>query len=202
MGFNIEDGTGQGYLAEVDSLNRLRTFSITEPDVDAASEEGNSYNFNTGIINLTSANKSAVFYIKNNGDDSLVIPTLFYLIGNSTGGSGDVIVTVLRNPTAGTIISNATAMEMNGVNRNFGSSKSLTVDSYKGQEGTTFTDGDKVIESILNQTPTRAAISVGAIVLPKGTSIGIDITPAAGNTSVDVEFAAASYVRSTVNDGA
>jgi hypothetical protein len=196
MGFNIEDGTGQGYLAKVDSLNRIRTFSIIEPDVDAASELGNSYNFNTGIINLTSANKSAVFYVKNNGDNQLVVPTLFYLLGNSTGGSGDVLITVLRNPTAGTIISGASDMEMNGVNRNFGSSKGLTVDAYKGQEGSTFTDGDKVIESIFNQTPTRAAISVGAIVLPKGSSIGIDITPAAGNTSLDVEFAAAVYVRS------
>ena len=196
MGFNIEDGTGQGYLAKVDSLNRIRTFSITEPDVDAASELGNSYNFNTGIINLTSANKSAVFYIKNNGDNPLVFPTLFYLLGNSTGGTGDVLITVLRNPSAGTIISGATDMEMNGVNRNFGSSKGLTVDAYKGQEGSTFTDGEKVVESIFNQSPTRAAISVGAIVLPKGSSIGIDITPAAGNTSLDVEFAAAAYVRS------
>lgn len=198
MGFEIEDGTGAGYLAAVDSLNRLRTFAVSEPDVDAASDRGESYNFNTGIINLTSANKSAVFYLKNNGSLPIVVPTLFYLFGNSNVSGVDVLVTVLRNPTAGTIISGATDMEMPGVNRNFGSSQGLTTDAYKGAEGLTFTNGEKVVESIFNQSPTRAAISVGAIVLPKGTSLGIEITPGTGNTSVDVEFAAAVYLRSTI----
>ena len=197
MGLQIQDGSGNSYLASVDVNNRLRTFAITEPDVDNASELGNSYNYNTGVISLTSSNTSAVFYIKNNDDTAIIVPTLFYLLGNSTGGSGDVLITVLRNPTTGTIIDNAVDMEMAGVNRNFGSSKSLLTDSYKGAEGTTFTNGDKVIESIFNQSPTRAAISVGAVVVPKGSSIGIEITPAAGNTSLDVEFAASVYIRST-----
>ena len=30
MGFEITDGGGKGYSAEVDSENRLRTFSIAE----------------------------------------------------------------------------------------------------------------------------------------------------------------------------
>lgn len=196
MGFEIIDGVGAGYTAAVDSENRLRVFSISEPEVDNASELGNSYNFNTGIINLTSASKSAVFYLKNNGDNDIIISTLFYLLGNSTGGSGDVLITVLRNPTTGTIVSGAVNMEMNGVNRNFGSSKTLTVDAYKGAEANTFTDGVKVIESIFDQSPSRVSITVGAIMLPKGSSIGIDITPATSNTNLDVEFACSVYTRS------
>lgn len=195
MGFEITDGGGKGYSAEVDSENRLRVFSISEQEVYNASSLGNSYNFNTGVINLTSANKSAVFYIKNNGDSDLIITQLFYLIGNSTAGTGDVLVTVLRNPTTGTIISNAVAMEMDGVNRNFGSSKNLTTDSYKGAEASTFTNGDKIIESIIDQSPTRVAVEVGGLVIPRGTSIGIDITPATSNSSLDVEFAASVYIR-------
>ena len=195
MGFEITDGGGKGYSAEVDSENRLRVFSIAEPEVFNASSLGNSYNFNTGVINLTSASKSAVFYIKNNGDSDLITTQLFYLIGNSTAGTGDVLVTVLRNPTTGTIISNAVAMEMDGVNRNFGSSKSLTTDSYKGAEASTFTNGDKIIESIIDQSPTRVTVEVGGLVIPRGTSIGIDITPATSNSSLDVEFAASVYIR-------
>ena len=195
MGFEITDGGGKGYSAEVDSENRLRVFSIAEPEVFNASSLGNSYNFNTGVINLTSASKSAVFYIKNNGDSDLIITQLFYLIGNSTAGTGDVLVTVLRNPTTGTIISNAVAMEMDGVNRNFGSSKNLTTDSYKGAEASTFTNGDKIIESIIDQSPTRVSVEVGGLVVPRGTSIGIDITPATSNSSLDVEFAASVYIR-------
>ena len=195
MGFEITDGGGKGYSAEVDSENRLRVFSIAEPEVFNASSLGNSYNFNTGVINLTSASKSAVFYIKNNGDSDLIITQLFYLIGNSTAGTGDVLVTVLRNPTTGTIISNAVAMEMDGVNRNFGSSKNLTTDSYKGAEASTFTNGDKIIESIIDQSPTRVSVELGGLVIPRGTSIGIDITPATSNSSLDVEFAASVYIR-------
>tara|TARA_R110000822_G_C15307967_1_gene492577 strand:+ start:975 stop:1562 length:588 start_codon:yes stop_codon:yes gene_type:complete len=195
MGFEITDGGGKGYSAEVDSENRLRVFSISEQEVFNASSLGNSYNFNTGVINLTSASKSAVFYIKNNGDSDLIITQLFYLIGNSTAGTGDVLITVLRNPTTGTIISNAVAMEMDGVNRNFGSSKILTTDSYKGAEASTFTNGDKIIESIIDQSPTRITVEVGGLVIPRGTSIGIDITPATSNSSLDVEFAASVYIR-------
>lgn len=195
MGFQIQDGTGTNYKLKVDEKNRIRTFSVTEDESANASIEGDSYNANTGVITLTTSNKSAVFYIKNNGDDDLIIDTLFYLIGNSTGGTGDVLITVLRNPTTGTIIDNAVDMEMAGVNRNFGSSKTLTADFYKGDEGNTFTNGVKVIESIFNQSPTRSALSVGALVIPKGSSIGVDMTPATGNTNLDVEFAASIYLR-------
>lgn len=191
----ILDGTGDGYLVKVTSENRLLTDSVTLSQSSNSSFTGDSYNVNTGVINLTSANKSAVFYMKNNeGEKNMVIDALFYLIGNSTGGSGDMLITVLRNPTAGTIIDGASDMEMAGVNRNFGSAKTITGNFYKGAEGNTFTNGDKVIESIFNQSATRAAINVGAIILTPGSSIGIDITPATSNTSLDVEFAASIYL--------
>lgn len=191
----ITDGTGKGYQGKIGSDNRFWTDSITRPQSQSASLSGNSFNINTGVINLTSANKSAVLYVKNNGLNDVVIEGIFYLIGNSTGGSGDMLITVLRNPTAGTIISNASDVELKAVNRNFGSPNIPTIDAYKGAEGNTFTDGDKVIESIFNQSPTRAYIDAGYIILPKGASIGFEITPATGNTSLDVEFALASYLR-------
>lgn len=188
----LKDGTGTCYQAKIDAENRLFVNSVQRDHSEDASLFGNSYNINTGIINLTNANKSAVLYVKNTGTKRLFIQSIFYLLGNSTGGSGDVLVTVLRNPTAGTIVDNATAVEMN-VNRNFGSSNSLDALAYKGAQGYTFTDGTKVIESIFNQSPTRAALSVGTIVLTQGTSIGIEVTPATGNTSWDTEWALSIY---------
>ena len=195
MGFEITDGGGKGYSAEVDSENRLRVFSISEQEVDNASSLGNSYNFNTGVINLTSDSKSAVLYIKNNGDPDLVLTHLSYSMGNSTGGTGDVLVTVLRNPTTGTIISNAVDMEVGGVNRNFGSSKSLTTDSYKGAEASTFTNGVKITDTIINQAPIRVAIELNGISIPKGSSIGIDITPATSNSNVNIVLDASIFIR-------
>jgi hypothetical protein len=191
----IQDGTGNAYIAKVNSSNRLSTESITLEKSANASFTGDSYNINTGVITLTSASKSAVFYMKNNETTKdLVIDTLVYLIGNSTGGTGDMLITVLRNPTTGTIISSPVTMEIPGVNRNFSSSKTITGDFLVGAEAKTITDGDKVIESIFNQSATRAAIGVGAIILSPGTSIGIEMTPATSNTNVDVEFAASVFL--------
>lgn len=190
----IQDGAGKGYSAKVDSSQRLHVDSVTFGRSEIEVELGNGYNINTGVLNLTTAGKSAVLYFKNNEVDPIVITNLFYLIGNSTGGSGDVLITVLRNPTTGTIVSDATNAEMAGVNRNFGSSQTLSANIYKGGEGKTFTNGDKIIETILNQSPRREILSVGDIVLPQGTSIGFDITPATGNTSLDVEFAMSVFL--------
>lgn len=195
MAEKIEDNTGNSFGLKVDSKNRASTFAVTQGEESNAAIDGNSYNINTGIVNLTSANKTAVVYVKNNGDNDLVIPAIFYLIGNSTGGSGDMVWTVLRNPTAGTIVSGATTVEMPGVNRNFGSSKTLTADIFVGVESETLTNGDKLIESIINQSATRAALGVGSIIIPKGSSIGVDVTPATGNTSVNIEIAFSIYER-------
>jgi hypothetical protein len=190
----IQDGTGSGNLAKVGSDNRLYTSTVNTESEEYASENGLAYNLNTGIITLTNATKTPVFYLKNNEDYDLIIGTLFYMTGASTGGSGNVLVEVIRNPTAGTIVSNATPVEMN-VNRNFGSSRSLSVSAYKGATGNTLTDGAKFIESILSTATQRVPVSVGAVVIPKGSSIAIQITPSTGNTSMAVEFGVSCYLK-------
>lgn len=189
----IKDGTGTGNAVRIDSSNRLHTNSVTVAANQNAVDSGKGFNINTGTISLTSANKSAVLYFKNTGTVSLHIHKLFYLVGNTTGGSGDILITVLRNPTAGTIVSGATNVEMNS-NRNYGSAAVLTADAYTGAEGTTFTDGTKSVESIFNASPFRAALDIGSIQLQPGNSIGIDFTPSAGTTALDVQFALEVFI--------
>jgi hypothetical protein len=196
----IQDGSGKGFSGKVDSSLRLHVDSVTFGRSEIEVELGNGYNINTGVINLTTANKSAVLYFKNNESDPIVVTSLFYMMGNSTSGSGDVLISLLRNPTTGTIISNATNAEMAGINRNFGSSKTLSANIYKGAEGNTFANGDKIIETILNQAPKREVLAVGDIVLTKGTSIGLEITPASGNTSLNVEFAMSLFLDTLAED--
>lgn len=189
----IQDGTGKGYLAKVDSDNRLYTKAITSTEQEHESSNGLAYNINTGIITLTNATKTPVLYLKNNEEFDLVIDTVLYMTGASTGGSGNVLVEIVRNPTAGTIVSGASDVEMN-VNRNFGSTRSLSVNAYKGATGNTLTDGVKFIESILSTATQRVAVSVGAVIIPKGSSIAIQITPPTGNTSMATEWAISCYL--------
>jgi hypothetical protein len=195
----IQDGTGSGKLAKVDSDNRLHVRSVTTTSEESASLKGLDFNLNTGIITLTNATKTPVFYLKNNEDYDLVIGTLFYTTGESTGGSGNILVEVIRNPTAGTIVSNATPIEMNA-NRNFGSSRSLSVSAYKGATGNTLTDGIKFVESISSTATQRVPVVGGAVIIPKGSSIAIQITPSTGNTSMAVEIGVSCYLKEVTND--
>jgi hypothetical protein len=184
----IEDGKGSGKLAHVDSSQRLTTFATTESEQAFESFNGNAYNINTGAVTLTTAGESAVFYMKNTSTNTWVTETLFYLLGNSTSGTGDMDVTVERNPTGGTIVTNAVAVDINA-NRNFGSSNTLTGDFYKGVEGDTLTGGTDAVFSIFGSYPARAAIDVGTIIMPPGSSIGVLVDCPASNTSQRVAVA-------------
>ena len=190
----IQDGTGRGYVVKVDENNRLHTDTVSTPSEQNAATNGLSFNINTGIITLTNAStKNAVMYVKNNEDYDLVVVLMLLQTGASTGGSGNILVDVLRNPTTGTIVSGATSVEINQ-NKNFGSSRTLDATAYVGATGLTFTNGSKIFESILATTTQRIPIETGGIVIPKGSSIGINITTSAGNSSMACEFALSCYL--------
>ena len=181
----IEDGTGDGFQAKVNSRKQILAEAVSSTIVEDASANGNSYNVNTGTITLTSDSKSAILYLKNNGDNDLTISQIGYLFCNSTNGAGDASAEVIKNPKAGTLISTATVVDINQ-NKNFGSSSTITVDAYKGAEASTITDGDLSYLSLFKALGAYT-INTGSIVLPKGSSIGINVTPQAGNTSMSIQ---------------
>ena len=191
MEVSIKSGR-TGEVAVVDSNGRILVEAVTLPVGFYETEVGAAFNINTDTITLTTANQSACIYVKNNETEDLVIENLIYILGNSTGGTGDLRIEVLRNPTAGTIVSTATAVPIIE-NRNFGSSKVLNVTAYKGTEGATFTDGTLAITTILGGAGQRIGLNIGDIVVPNGASIGINITPQASNTNMDLMLAFSCY---------
>ncbi len=89
----------------------------------------------------------------------------------------------IRNPNAGTTISNANAVDINS-NRNYGSSNTLTVDAYKGATGETMTGGnDHIIVQV--GTSGRVVVTIDEV-LQKGSSFGLKYTPQGSNTSQKV----------------
>ncbi len=195
MSFTIRDGIGSGKEAKVNNNNRLSTTSITESEADFATEEGTRYNLNTGTITLTDANNTTVFYLKNNEDSDLIVTALIYNLGNSTGGSGDLTIDVVRNPTAGDIVTNANTVDIIQ-NQNHGSTRALSADVYKGATAEALiTDGAVSISTLSASGTGRIVISLGALDLPKGSSLAVNITPQSGNTSQNIQVAAACYVK-------
>lgn len=185
--------------AHVDTNQHLHTDSVQRSEADRAARLGWRFNINTGSITMGDALVTSVLYVKNTGDFPLIISALIYNLGVATDGVGGSTVDVLRNPTAGPIIDNTNNVLVGAgveANMNFGSTNSMTGLFYKGATSeTAFTDGSVTITTHINSGVGRHVIGLGAMVLPKGTSLGINYT-APGSTSAQiVQFAIACHIR-------
>lgn len=176
----LQDGL-TGRTARIDVKNRLLTFATSQEEEAAAALEGETFTINTGDITLTSANESGVLHIKNTDTVPWIFTRLFFNVGASTGGSGHWRLKVIKNVTAGTLISGGTTITPQ--NLNFGQAATLTSTSLKGAEGDTVTDGTDVINSIIPGASTRVLIANNPIIVEPGSALSITITPPSGNTS-------------------
>jgi hypothetical protein len=196
--FQILDGSGFGNQARVDANKSLHTFAIIRTEQLEEIKQAYAYNINTGDITLTDATITSVLYFKNNEDRDFICKLVVMGLGNSTGGSGDSKVTIYRNPTAGTIVTDAVAVDMKS-NSNFGSNNTLTADAYKGDTADNdFTDGTAHIE--IRESGVGRKPYPLEFVLPKGTSVGISYTPPASNTSQVINCALVGYLRDPNTD--
>lgn len=176
---NITDGTGKGYQVKVNSKNQLAFYGVTESAQEDATYKGKAFNINTGIIALTGTSDSGILYFKNNeppenGESAYAITALAVGLGTRSATVTDLaLVTVVRNPTAGTLISNASPVASKA-NANFGSSLGLDSGTlvYKGAQGYTMTDGSDYGYFMMSEGRLFASLN---IIIPKGSSIGIKI---------------------------
>lgn len=173
-----------GNTVKVDNNSRLHTEAVTSSSNLHAAENGNAYNINTGLISLTTSTDSGVLYFKNGEELDFHIQAV--AVGVNTLGTNDdsTKIRIVRNPTTGTLISDATAVDINE-NRNFGSTNTLGDSlAYKGAEGKTVTDGDDIIIFYMGAgSRLFAAID---LVLPKNSSMAVvmDTATSAGTTSI------------------
>lgn len=181
----IKDGKGGGKFAEVDSTNKLATRSITTEEWKEALELGDHYGITSGQVTLTSACTSAVLFFTNNEDQTLIVDRLLINSDDSCGGSVDnLIVGFTKN---GTSISCGSGNDPIQVNTNFGSSNTLCITGERGAEGATICGGSN-FGALRIENPTRHRGVDVRFLIPKGSSLGIRITPPAGNTSMVVVF--------------
>lgn len=189
----IQDGGGTGRLVKVTPDGRIETFAVTESEEESGILKGTSFNIETPLINLTTANKSGLLYIENNEANDLVLTGFFTLTGPSTGGVGTILVEHQFNPTitGSTLVSAGTAIVP--VNKNAASAKSLDAVILYGAEGSTVDAGLKTITGYHISTGRLALVLT--IDLPQGTSIAVSVTPQPSNTSMNVMVAVDCYLR-------
>lgn len=176
----IQDGSGNGNWLKINKDLRALTKAISQTEQRHASENGDSYQVGSGVINLTSANESAVLYVKNNEERDFQFTGVNITSSAMTGSSANVFLAKVY--LGGTALSAGTSA--NALNNNFGSSKTLDADITQGQEAATVTDGTASgAFYIPNETFFATDI---AWLIPRGTSVAISITPGASNTSMNV----------------
>lgn len=182
----IQDGTGTGNLAKVSEDNRLVTSSVTISAAAEATVGGDSYNINTGVITLTSAGESGILYVKNNENFDMFISSIGILLGGNTGGdtTDTNLIKTYRNPTAGTLISGASAVSSNE-NRNFGDTSTWAADVFKGAEGNTVTDGDVITQSLSGSGSRNVLADIDFLLTP-GASLAVTVEPMDSTTNMKV----------------
>lgn len=181
MATTIQDGTGTKLKLKVTNANRALVQSVVITEEDDAITRGEGYQIASGTQSFTGATETGVLYIKNNDDRDFVLDRAVLILGSAVGAGStdDWAFTVLRNPTAGTTITNESNAGIS--NSNHGSANIPSVDAYKGSEGDTITDGSGATQPI-KQSIDRIILPLGRR-LSKGTTIGFKITPPAGTTS-------------------
>lgn len=174
MAEEIIDGTGTGSKAKVDKNNQLHVFAVTESETNQAAAKGNQYNLNSGALALTGTGESSLIYLYNDEDQDIIINAIAVGMGTRSGTVTDAAkVTILRNPTGGDLITDATDVDIKS-NTNFGSSNTLKDSTlvYKGKDGGTITGGTD--HAILYMSDGRLYATLN-LELPKGASVGIKI---------------------------
>ena len=182
----IQDGTGTGLRAKVNSSNRLTVDSIETTAESLASSSGDSFNVSNDIIDITSDVETALIHIKNTNSEDWVITRVYFHFGGSTGGVGSGEFCMIQNATTGTLISGGTAAVP--VNANFGSAKLLVGEFLQGTNGSTITDGTEFVRTIVPNFTSRNIIPFDSVVIPPGASLSLQFKPPTGNTSLKVQL--------------
>ena len=179
----IEDGKGRGFIAGVDSTNRFEVSATTLTEEIFATYSGEAFGIGTSTVAFTAATQSGILYLLNNDERPLVIDRARVMLGTVTGGTGDWVINFVRNPTAGTIITNALAAGITNVNH--GSNVAPNVTAYRGVQGDTLTGGTGGNFPIKSSGDGQIIFEFGRI-LTTGSSFGVLLTPPTGTTAANV----------------
>jgi len=193
MSISIKDGSS-GNIAGVTEDHHLQVAGRIDDRIRAESEKGLAFNVNAGFSTLTSANESALLYFSNPagiGGNDIDIDLIVYNTKTSTGGAGEGEWRMDKNPTGGTIISDAVAVNVSNWNTGAQDFTTSAAVAYSGGEGKTATGGTPIPYSTL-KAGDRLPLRVPLTIAP-GTSIAVFGTPPAGNTSMDVSVALVGY---------
>jgi hypothetical protein len=186
MSTTIQDGSGKGYQAKVDETNRLSIRGVTEDIQLESTVNGDNYFVGTPFLTQTSATENGLLFFTSSEDFSLFAKTFSSEARYSTGGT---FQNYLINIYIGIPESSLTGswIDFTPPNLNFGSSKTLAgTFKYGNPAGATGFSGSPKIQlafpiNVYNQVATN-------LIVQKGQTVLLTVTPPTSNTSMPVQF--------------
>jgi hypothetical protein len=176
MGFEVDDGTGQGYSAKVGSDNRLYTRTVQISEGHHINQE-NQKNWALPFegVNPTAAN-DYIFYLRNSGNTDLYIAD-FRL-------SADTAATQLKIHSVSGVAAGGTTLVP--INKTIGASPSPNAIIEYGADITGLTDDGTIYFMQLAVVDTLYHLRIGSkIRIPKGKAVALSVeTPTANITGV------------------
>lgn len=108
----IEDGVGTGVKAKVNARNHQVTTSVGISDEEFVSLSVSlAFILDTKVLTIPAAFDGVVMYLQNlDGKSDVLVPRLSVIIDAPSAGA---YVSVLRNPTLGTLANNASKRDLN-----------------------------------------------------------------------------------------
>lgn len=183
------DGKGRGYVAEIDSNNRLQTVAVTIPRIAFVSEgKGDAFRILSGFLTVTTS-LGCVFWLKNTSSTQHFHIEKFNVSwdGGSTSFNKPIIMELrggVSEPSA-----NRTASGVIGLNSTI--PKTPSVSAYSWDEvstGMTVASTGALTGTGIFSQGTTSVEPQGAIVLGSGGSLGIFAKGAeVGELTVTVE---------------
>lgn len=187
----IEDGTGTGNRLRITPSNRVKTVAIEQTLEINATSLGNSFYLNSGIISGLTSGDAGVVYIKNLDDKTLFLDSMAFGVGPQAtappNGGPNITITLIKNPTTGTVISDANTDGVIKANRNFGSTITFDGTVYGASaDGKTFTDGTSIAQ-FYTTGASRLFANIN-MSLPKNKSIGVIVNPVGSTITAYCSF--------------
>lgn len=158
------------------SENRLHTFSLLEYPMESFSHTGDAFTIPAEFIALTTtASYTGILYLTNTS-----VTHNIHIERIRTTSTVNTLWKVLKNPTAGTLISAGTAVTP--VNYNFSSGRVVTGTAKKGVDAQTVTDGTWMEQWMTGVYGVVERQYDGSIILGAGNSIAICAQPSGAGT--------------------
>ena len=186
MATTIEDGSGKGFSAKVDSTNKLTVRATTEDSQLEGTFTGDTYVIGTPFLTQTSDTANGLIYFKNEEDVLLYAKTFSSQARYSTGGSfSNYLINVYTGVSESEL--SGTWVDFTPLNTNFGSSNTLSgTYKYGSPAGATGFSGLPAFQLAFPINQYNQIVA--NLAFPKGSGILLSVTPPTGNTSMPVNF--------------